>query len=301
MSRIHDALKKAEAEKRFRAVPEALGAVAPPANSAIPMAEVGEWTATTGGHGASVPGNGLLEKCARRSWKPDQRTMLFFGQQEQSVFSEGFRTLRSRLLQVREKQPLKRLLISSALPGEGKTFVSANLAQALALQKGERVLLIDADLRLSQVHTALGAPLTPGLSDYLRGKADEFSILQHGPLENFFFIPGGTPVPDPAELAGTGRGKALLDRLSPYFDWVILDSPPVVPVSDASILAGLCDGVILVVEAASTPVDMAQKARTEFRDRQILGVVLNRVQPRDSYGSYAYYSLYGRDGKKRTK
>jgi capsular exopolysaccharide synthesis family protein len=301
MSRIHDALKKAEEEKRFRAVPEALEAAAPAASSAIPMAAVSAWAAPAGGNASSLPGNELLERCARRTWNPDQRTMLFFGQQEQSMFSEGFRTLRSRLLQVREKQPLKRLLISSALPGEGKTFVSANLAQALVRQKGHRVLLIDTDLRLPQVHTALGAPVTPGLSDYLRGKADEFSILQHGPLENLFFMPGGSAVSDPAELVASPKLKLLLDRMSPAFDWVILDSPPAVPVADASILAGLCDGVILVVEAASTPVELAQKARSEFRDRQILGVVLNRVQPRDSYGSYAYYSLYGRDGKKRTK
>ena len=300
MSRIHEALKKAEEEKRFRGVPEAVEA--PSANPAVVQAAVAsEWPALAGGNGGGLPGHEMLERCARRTWNPDQRTMLFFGQQEQSVFSEGFRTLRSRLTQVREKQPLKRLLISSALPGEGKTFVSANLAQALVRQKGHRVLLIDADLRLPQVHTALGAPAAPGLSDYLRGKADEFSILQHGPLENLFFIPGGSTVSDPAELVASPKLKLLLDRMSPCFDWVILDSPPVVPVADASILAGLCDGVVLVVEAASTPVEMAQKARHEFRDRQILGVVLNRVHPRDSYGSYAYYSLYGRNGKKPTK
>ncbi len=300
MSRIHDALKKAEEEKRFRGFPEAVEAA--PANPAVVQAAIAsEWSAPASGNGGGLPGHELLERCARRTWNPDQRTMLFFGQQEQSVFSEGFRTLRSRLTQVREKQPLKRLLISSALPGEGKTFVSANLAQALVRQKGHRVLLIDADLRLPQVHTALGAPATPGVSDYLRGKADEFSILQHGPLENLFFIPGGTTVSDPAELVASPKLKILLDRMSPAFDWVILDSPPAVPVADASILAGLCDGVVLVVEAASTPVEMAQKARSEFRDRQILGVVLNRVHPRDSYGSYAYYSLYGRDGKKHRK
>ena len=300
MSRIHEALKKAEEEKRFRGVPEAVEPTS--VNPAVVQAAVAsDWSAPAAGNGGGLPGHEMLERCVRRTWNPDQRTMLFFGQQEQSVFSEGFRTLRSRLTQLREKQPLKRLLISSALPGEGKTFVSANLAQAFVRQKGHRVLLIDTDLRLPQVHTALGAPATPGLSDYLRGKADEFSILQHGPLENLFFIPGGSTVSDPAELVASPKLKFLLDRMSPAFDWVILDSPPAVPVADASILAGLCDGVVLVVEAASTPVEMAQKARSEFRDRQILGVVLNRVHPRDSYGSYAYYSLYGRDRKKNTK
>jgi capsular exopolysaccharide synthesis family protein len=233
----------------------------------------------------------LLTRCPQPGWKPDPKTMLFFNTQNYAFGTEEFRTLRTRLYQIRDKQPLRKLLITSALPKEGKTFTAANLVQAIVRQHERRALLIDADVRLPGLHVPLGAPVTPGLSDYLRGEANEFSIIQKSPRENLFFIPGGKPVSNPAELIGNGRLKDLLDRLSPVFDWIVLDSPPVIPVSDASLLADLCDGVVMVVRAAVTPFDLAQKARQEFHGKPLLGIVLNRVEPRLAYSSY-YYKHY---------
>jgi capsular exopolysaccharide synthesis family protein len=225
--------------------------------------------------------------------------MLFFNAQNSARGTEEFRTLRSRLDRLRAQRPLRTLLITSSLPKEGKTFVAANLAQAIGRQPEKHALLIDADLRAPRAHMALGAPLTPGLSDYLRGEADELAILQRGPRGNLFFIPGGKPASHPAELIANGRLKALLDRLAPIFDWVILDSPPIVPVSDAGLLADLCDGVLMIVRAGATPFDLAQKATKEFRSKRLLGVVLNHVKPGSSYSSY-YYDHYlpnAKDGK----
>ena len=192
--------------------------------------------------------------------------------------AEQFRTLRSRLYQLRSSQSLRTILVTSALPAEGKTFVTNNLAQAIVHQPDRRVLIIDADLRCARLHVPLGAPVGPGLSDYLRGQADEMAIIQHGQEGNLCFIPGGNEVTNPSELLSNGRLRKLLDQVTPVFDWVILDSPPCVPVADASILAALCDGILLVVRAASTPANIAQKACQELKGRNVVGVVLNFIR-----------------------
>jgi capsular exopolysaccharide synthesis family protein len=217
--------------------------------------------------------------------------MLFFTGEEHLYGMEEFRTLRSRLYQAREKHPLTKLLITSPLPKEGKSFVAANLGQVLVQQRGRRVLLVDADLRNPHLHTVLGAEAGPGLSDYLRSEIDEFSIIQRGPMENLFLIPAGSRNENPAELVAGGRIGTLLNRLQPLFDWIIVDSPPAVAVSDAGLLANYCDGVIMVVRSNATPFDIAKRARQEFGDN-LVGVVLNGIDTLPAYSQY-YYSAYG--------
>ena len=205
--------------------------------------------------------------------------------------SEQFRTLRSRLYQMRSNQPLRTLLVTSSIPTEGKTFVTNNLAQAIVRQPDRRALIIDADLRRSRLHVPLGAPSSPGLTDYLRGTADIVSIIQQGQEGNLCFIPGGDEVANPSELIANGRMKVLLDRLAPIFDWIVLDSPPCLLVADASILADLCDGVLLVTRAGVTPAATAQRACQELRGRNVVGVVLNAMQ--DSHKCHSDYYYYG--------
>ena|ERR687888_1039337 len=236
----------------------------------------------------------LRQRCAKPGWKLDRNTSVFYSKQPFGRCAEQFRTLRSRLYRLQRTQPIRTLLITSALPGEGKTFVALNLAQAIACQHERRALLIDADLRASRLHVAMGASSAPGIADYLRGEADEFSIIQGDSQDNLFLIPPGNRVSDPAELLANIRLKSLLDRLAPLFDWIIVDAPPVLPVSDASVLGGLCDAVILVVRAASTAFDVAQTACQEFQERNLVGVVLNRAEEEASYGAY-YYSSNGKD------
>ena len=302
MSRIHEALKKAEQE---RAATQG-GAVQPnppttPVAEAPDFAETSTEVAAVSG-AISRPGmpafasplntDTLLARCAQLEWKPDPTTMLFLNGDDNARGTEEFRTLRSRLYHLREKMPLKKLLITSALPKEGKSFTASNLAQVMVRQHGRRALLIDADLRAPRLHDMLGTTSDPGLSDYLLGKNDEFSIMQRGPLENLFFIPSGTGATDPAELVGNGRLKLLLQRVEPLFDWIILDSPPAIPVSDASVLAKACDGVLMVVRSNTTPSDLARKARQEFPDQALVGVVLNGT--REDAVPYAryYYESY---------
>jgi len=216
--------------------------------------------------------------------------MLFFNGGRPTVGTEEFRTLRARLYQIRDKQPVRTLLVTSALPGEGKTFTAANLAQAIVRQHERRALLIDGDLRRPQLHLCLGAPISPGLSNYLLGEADEISVIQRSSMENLFFIPRGKEVPNPSEVIANGRLKELINRLKPAFDWIIIDSPAAVAVADARTMAGVADGLLLVVRAGSTSFEMAQKVQQEFADKVMLGVVLNRVEPSEGYS--AYYSNY---------
>jgi protein-tyrosine kinase len=289
MSRIHEALKKAEQER------------AASQGGVVDASTVGEMSipkgmSMTAAEAAQVPGfsnqftfDTLLSRCPQSTWRPDEKTMLFFGSHEHVSGMEEFRTLRSRLYQMREKFPLKKLLVSSSLPKEGKSFVAANLAQVMVRQHGRRVLLVDGDLRGSRLHTTVGTKPAPGLSDYLAGESDEFSVMQRGSMENLFFIGSGQQVSSPAELVANGRLKFLLNRVEPLFDWIIVDSPPAVPVSDASLLANFCDGVLIVVRSNVTPSDVARKVRHEFQDKQLVGVVLNGVDAESSAYSRYYY------------
>jgi len=138
----------------------------------------------------------------------------------------------------------------------------------------------------------LGTTSSPGLADYLEGKCDEFAVMQRGAVENLFFIPSGHEISDPAELVANGRLQVLMQRVETLFDWIILDSPPAVPVSDASVLATACDGVLMVVRSNSTPIDMAQRARQEFPDKALVGVVLNGIDSDAKNYTRYYYDAY---------
>lgn len=322
MSRIHDALKKAEQERGIGA-----GADNSPSLSREDVAD-GDLTSSATALGldtredlmqqeipasaASVmmPAAGPLEylrfdelrkRCAHPVWNPDPNVNVFINSTLSEHGAEQFRTLRSRLYQSRNNQQLRSLLVTSSVPGEGKTFVTVNLAQAIVRQPDRRAIIIDADLRCARVHTLLGAPAAPGLTDYLRGEADESKIIQFGPEGNLCLIPGGSEVTNPSELLSNGRLGVLLKRLAPVFDWIILDSPPCLPVADSSILAGICDGVLLVVKSGSTPSAVAQRARQELQTRNIVGVVLNNVGEAHMYNSEYYHAYrygYGNESLK---
>jgi protein-tyrosine kinase len=308
MSRIHEALKKAAEERSAQTINHVASdlvdisiqeeiAGKPPVNGEIQakprLAEKVD------------PGQQRFQEFAKRctqvSWKVDPGVSIYSAHSNNSVGAEKFRTLRSRLYQIASAQPLKKILITSSTPAEGKTFVAANLAQSFIRQENRRVLLIDSDLRASRLHLQIGASERPGLSDYLRGAFDEYQVTQVEKDGNLCLIPGGSEVPNPSELLHSERMRQLLDRMSLIFDWIILDSPPALAVHDASILADMCDGVLFVVRAGSTDFELASKASSEFHDKNLLGVVLNRVDKGDSYGGYYYGYGSQQDGAPKTK
>jgi protein-tyrosine kinase len=293
MSRIHEALKKAEQDRATVLGATAAGVPAPEMPDMTQEAQIPAAPSNLGpqpltpAFGSSFNPETLLARCPQLDWKADATTMLFMNGNDSAPGTEEFRTLRSRLYSLRERVPLRKLLITSALPKDGKSFTAANLAQVLVRQHGRRVLLIDADLRGPSLHEMLGTSSAPGLSEYLQGQNDEFSIMQRGALENLFFIPSGHATTDPSELIGSGRLQILMQRLEPLFDWIILDSPPAVAVSDASMLAKACDGVLMVVRSNVTPSDAAQRALQEFPEKALVGVVLNGTS-----GDGAQYARY---------
>jgi protein-tyrosine kinase len=302
MSRIHEALKKAEQERA--SAPLSDHSDIPSVESHIPVDEARtrsqsaqrEYVARSQAVGESsndfLRFDDLRKKCAHPDWHLDPNVNVFINSALTAHGAEQFRTLRSRLYQMRGAQPLKSMLVTSSVPAEGKTFVTNNLAQAIVRQPDRRVLIIDADLRCSRLHVPLGAPGSPGLTEYLKGEADEASIIQNGFDGNLCFIPGGVESSHPSELLANGRLKALIARMTPVFDWVILDSPPLLPVADSSFLADMVDGVLLVVRAGVTPMATAQRSCQELQGRNVVGVVLNAVDPAQAYGSY-YSSAYG--------
>jgi capsular exopolysaccharide synthesis family protein len=301
MSRIHEALKKAQQERGSMPAPPSIDTTPEESIPTVPEWHAGAAVATAmptlqPEPVAALPAGylrfeDLRANCAHPEWRPDSNVNVFLGTGLSATGAEQFRTLRSRLYQIRAVRSLRTLLVTSSVTGEGKTFVTSNLAQSIVRQPDRRVLVIDADLRCARMHTHLGAPSSPGLTDYLRGDADEMAVIQHGQEGNLCLIAGGGEVTNPSELLLNGRLKKLLDRLTPIFDWVILDSPPCLPVADATILADSCDGVILVVRAGSTPSQVAQRACQEMQGKNIVGVVLNAVEE-DSYEAY-YAQGYG--------
>src|SRR5215472_1784433 len=235
----------------------------------------------------------LIKRCSQQEWRLDPLNSVFINSRPGGGGPERFRTLRSRLYKIASTRKLKNVLITSGVAAEGKTFVASNLAQSIVQQPELRVLLIDADLRSSRLHLLFGATSCPGLSDYLRGEADEYAVIQKGMAENLFLMPGGSLVSNPSELLLSDRMKQLLNAVAPCFDWIIIDSPPTLPVHDASVLADSVDGVLFVIRAGSTDVEIVERTAAEFQGKNLLGVVLNQVEKSDSYGD-EYQNYYTR-------
>ncbi len=303
MSRIHEALKRAAKERSERSsgsdnheLIDILEEKPPAPASTTTRVDKKDVGVKEQAPVAHTDYDRLVAKCRKVQWDTQQRYSVFANETLNHVGAEKFRTLRSRLYQIAAAQPIKRILLTSSVPEEGKTFIAANLALSIIRQPERRVLLIDADLRASRLHVVLGAPNDAGLSDYLQSAIEETSVIQVAKEGNFCFIPGGSQVSNPSELLHSDRMKALLDKLTPMFDWIILDSPPAIAVHDASILADMCDGVLFVVKAGQTDFELAERASSEFRDKNLLGVVLNRVEKNESYGDYYYgYSAEHRE------
>ena len=298
MSRIHEALRKAAREREPAGTAAATTAAAvgsvrvetsiAPLSAPAPTLKKDKGVPSKGLE-ASVTYAEFVERCAHPEWQIEFVRSIFHNPNTPKGVAERFRMLRSRLYEAAATRTLRKLLVTSGIAGEGKTFVAANLAQSIVQQPERRVLLIDADLRVPRLHGLFGAPRTPGLAEYLRGEANEFEVVQKGGEENLCLISAGAEVDKPSELLLSDRMKRLLDGLAPLFDWIIIDSPPTLPVHDASDLARLSDGVLLVLRAGAINRAAAEKATAEFKGKNLLGIVLNQVKQQDTKGEYYYY------------
>ncbi len=323
MSRIYEALQKAESERSsapLSTVPDpeqpargyyarsaAAAALAEPEPepdshlNSLPNApaQSRQSFAPPASMSPSLPGARLdLGAISTRSWHPDLAALPALGERGPAV--EQFRSLRSRIYELRDIKPLRSVLISSGLPQEGKSFVAANLAISLARNRNSKVLLIDGDMRRYTLHKLLGCDPHPGLADYLAGRADLTDVMQRcAPsagsesalpgLANLTLIPGGDGGDRASDLSASPRFAELLREAGAVFDWVIVDSSPVLPVSDAVNLARSTDGVLLVTRSGVTDFTTAQQAQAQLKATHLLGVVLNavtKVARVDSYYGY---------------
>lgn len=226
-----------------------------------------------------------------------------------SPVAEAYRTLRTNIQFSSVDRPIRTLLITSTGPGEGKSTTAANLAVVLA-QTGQRVVLVDADLRRPRLHRMFGLPNAVGLTTTLLTGADPFldGYLQAAPAENLWVLTSGPLPPNPSELLGSRRMESLVQRLLEEADIVIFDSPPCLAVTDAAVLARQLDGVLLVIDAGETHRPLARRAVEELSTvgGRTIGVVLNKLSTGRSgyyyyYHYHYYYSTDGQDGQDRRR
>jgi len=229
---------------------------------------------------------------------PDSR-YLVTSLNHRSPVGEAYRILRTNLQFLSLDKPLRHLVVTSATPGEGKTLTSANLGVVQA-QAGRKVVLVDADLRRPALNRRFELPGYSGLTSILAGEASLEDVLQPTHVDGLYLLASGPIPPNPAELLGTQRLADLMDQLGELADLVIWDTPPVLNVSDASVLAARADGTLLVVRAGREPYSSAQRARDQLQQvgARTLGVVLDGVAAggRSDYYHYYYYggSRHGR-------
>ena len=221
-----------------------------------------------------------------------------------SIPSESFRALRTRVqFSNLNIDTFKTILVTSCLPGEGKTLISLNLAGSFA-QAGKKVLIIDCDLRKPRLHGVFGAKKSPGLVDYLFHQVPIGNIIHPSEIENLSYIFAGTIPPNPSEILQSKVLKQFLDEMRSSFDMIILDSPPVISVTDSEILSRIVDGTILVVSADSTETEIMTNAVDLIKNDNspFLGVVLNKFTYKNGYGSYyKYYYYYSNTTKGENK
>jgi polysaccharide biosynthesis transport protein len=216
-----------------------------------------------------------------------------------SQMAESYRALRTSLLLTSAGKPPRTILITSALPQEGKTTTSINIAIVLA-QKGTRVLLIDADLRRPSIHKTLGIGPGYGLSNVLTGSAQlEQTIIHSTILPNLFLLPAGTPPPNPAELLASSNMREVLAQLREQYDHIVIDTPPTLSVTDAVILSANADRVILVIRSGQTTKQALRRSRDLLTqvNAKLSGVLMNAVDFSSPDYSY-YYEYQGKYGYK---
>ena len=218
---------------------------------------------------------------------------LIINEDVKTPIGEAYRTIRTNIQFSMPKGQLRTMLITSSTPEEGKSTTTSNLAITMA-ESGNRVLLIDADLRKSVVHKMFQLPNLKGLTNVLAEDLDYREILRSTKVKGLDILTGGPKPPNPSELLGSDKMRTFLESLKKDYDIIILDTPPVLPVTDAAILASLVDGVVLVSSYGQTTFEGLARAKVQLEnvDAKILGVILNKVPTSKRSGHYYYYYYY---------
>ncbi len=276
MSRVHDALRKAE---QSEPAPRAEGAAVTPGRAAP---------------SAPLTLDGLLERAVEVPFNPPRESHLLRVTGDRTLDGpvEEFRTLRTRVNHLQTLQPIHSVVITSPSPAEGKSFTASNFAIAEAQLAGNPTLLADFDFRRPVVHTYFDIPRTPGITDFLQNGAALHEIIRKVAGMNLYIMPAGEPVMNPLELLNLAEARKLLEQLPRVFNWVVLDTPPLLFAADANLLATLCHATLLVVRIGATTIDSVTRAMQSLCENNVMGIVVNGARRGELYSKYTYYHSY---------
>jgi capsular exopolysaccharide synthesis family protein len=205
-----------------------------------------------------------------------------------SPAAEAFRLLGVRLRHLRRDKLLKKLLITSTIPQEGKSMVAGNLACTLALRAQQRILLLEGDLRRPSLSQRFGIGKNPGICEYLQGDRSLAASIYHLDNPNLWILPAGNAPSNALELLQSGRLSTLMDQLSVWFDWIVIDSPPVLPLADTSVWMRLSDGILLVTRQGTTEKRKLQRGLEALEAKKLIGALVNGSE--NASDSDYYYS-----------
>jgi capsular exopolysaccharide synthesis family protein len=203
--------------------------------------------------------------------------------------AEAIRLLAVRLRDLRRIRPLKKVLITSTIPQEGKSTIAANLACALAQASNEKTLLVEGDLRRPSLSQMFGIQKSHGIYDLLSGELDPLADIYHLEEGGFWLLPAGDATGNPIELLQSQKLQAVMQRFARWFDWIIIDSPPVLPLADTSIWMRLADGVLLVTRQGTTEKQQLQRGLVALDSTKLLGALVNGSMA-SAYSGYYYRS-----------
>jgi polysaccharide biosynthesis transport protein len=226
---------------------------------------------------------------------------LIVHEQPLSGIAEAARSIRTNLLFMNPDRPYRKILVSSAAPSEGKTTVACSIAIALA-QGGQRVCIVDCDLRRPRIHRIFDRSGDAGVTNVIVGNATVDDVVKPTLVANLWSVPAGPTPPNPADMLHSERFKKFLSDLADRFDRVVIDSPPIVPVTDSAIISTLVDGTVFVVRAFSTTRHLGHQGLRALRDvdSPVIGAVLNAVNLNRREYNYYYQYYYHREGYRST-
>ena len=246
------------------------------------------------------PANGApwIENCRKIHLPKDTKAaVLFQSQNGTAAAAEAYRGLRTRVMRLQSTQGIQSIVLSSSLPGEGKTVTALNLGLCCAQLHEMKVLVVDADLRTRGMTKLLGYPAVPGLAEVLAGKADHESAILSTDIPNLYFLGAGESTSSSPELFAGSRWKDLIAACARSFRLVLVDTPPILSLSDFELISHACDGVLLVVRALRTPRAGLRSAAAQIDSRKLLGVVYNGTQFDVDKNGYRPYHSAGKSDR----
>ena len=282
MSRVHDALRRAEQA----------GSFTPAATVPLDGSRRAVMMDTSLSAEQTSMLAGLLEKVQEVPFNPAPEAHLIDAARPHEAPTEEFRTLRTRLNHMQSLQPIHSIVVTSPSPAEGKSLAAVNLALAQSHLAGNNTLLCDFDFCRPIVHHLFQVDRTPGITDYLMGKATLEEVIKRIAGTNLYIMPAGEAVINPLELLNLREVKQLLDMLPKLFSWVVLDSPPLLFAADANLLSTMSDGTVLVVRLGHTTIDSVTRAMQSLCQNNMLGIIANGARRGELYSKYTYYHSY---------